>query len=133
MAKINKFANIYDTDGTLISHVNEETGVLDKYTIEDVEKLVDDLTKKVQENPENKHYKIRLNNAQSYLFHIYNTMSREELLNRLSVAKEIVENAKTERSEAEQKIIEQVNEEIDKLKEAYEQEEVEYEEISTKE
>ena len=44
MAKINKFSNIYDKDGNLIRKVNEKTGTLDKYTLEEVEQLVDELT-----------------------------------------------------------------------------------------
>lgn len=51
MAKINKFANIYDKDGNLVRKVNEQTGMLDNYTLEEVEELVDKLTKQVQENP----------------------------------------------------------------------------------
>jgi len=57
MAKINKFANIYDKDGNLVRKVNEQTGKLDSYTLEEVEELVDKLTKQVQENPENIEYK----------------------------------------------------------------------------
>ena len=41
MTKINKFSNIYDKDGNLIRKVNEKTGTLDKYTLEEVEQLVD--------------------------------------------------------------------------------------------
>lgn len=129
MAKINKYANIYDKNGELVRPINPETGKLDKYTLEEVEKLVDDLTEKVKENPENKDLRIQLNHTQSYLFYMYNNMSREDLLKRLSIAKEVVDKAKTERNEAEQQMLSQINEEIDKLKDAYESEYTEYEEV----
>lgn len=129
MAKINKYANIYDKAGNLVRPINAETGKLDRYTIDEVEKLVDELTEKYREDPKNTDLAIQLNNTQKYLYHMYNNMSKEDLLKRLSIAKEVVDNAKTERNEAEQKILEQVNEEIDKLKEAYESEYTEYEEV----
>ena len=134
MAKINKYANIYDKSGNLVRPINSETSKLDKYTIDEVEKLVDELTEKYKADPKNDDLAVQLNNTQKYLYYMYNNMSREDLLKRLSIAKDVVDKAKSERSEAEQKILEQVNEEIDKLKEAYEAENdtmdeyVEYEE-----
>lgn len=122
MGKINKYANIYDKEGNLVRHTNIETHELDKVTIEEVEKLVDELTEKYKADPKNNDLAIQLNNAQKYLYYMYNNMSREDLLKRLSIAKDVVDKAKSERNEAEQKILEQVNEEIDKLKEAYEAE-----------
>lgn len=123
MGKINKYANIYDKEGNLVRHTNIETHELDKVTIEEVEKLVDELTEKYKADPKNNDLAIQLNNAQKYLYYMYNNMSREDLLKRLSIAKDVVDKAKAERNETEQKILEQVNEEIDKLKEAYETEE----------
>lgn len=43
------YSNIYDVDGNIV----RKAGDNHKFTIEEVEKLVDDLTQKVQENPEN--------------------------------------------------------------------------------
>lgn len=129
MAKINKYANIYSKEGDLIRPISIETGKLEKYTLEEVEKLVDDLTEKYKADPNNEGLMVQLNNTQKYLYYMYNNMSKEDLLKRLSIAKEVVDNAKTERNEAEQQIIEQVNKEIDKLKEAYESEYTEYEEV----
>lgn len=139
MAKINKFSNIYDKDGNLIRKVNENTGRLDKYTIEEVEQLVDELTEKVKENPENLEYKTQLNNVQSFLFNMYNHMSRNDLMKRMTVLQDSIQKAKSDVTEKEQAVLEKVNEEMDKLKQAYEAEEpvmdeyVAYEEIKDNE
>lgn len=139
MAKINKFSNIYDKDGNLIRKVNEKTGKLDKYTIEEVEQLVDELTEKVKENPENLEYKTQLNNVQSFLFNMYNHMSRNDLMKRMTVLQDSIQKAKSDVTEKEQAVLEKVNEEMDKLKQAYEAEEpvmdeyVAYEEIKDNE
>ena len=63
MAQINKHANIYDIDGNLINKVDDK-GNLPKKTIDEVEALVDKLTKNVADNPHNEVYKVYLNNAQ---------------------------------------------------------------------
>lgn len=139
MAKINKFSNIYDKDGNLIRKVNEKTGRLDKYTIEEVEQLVDELTEKVKENPENLEYKTQLNNVQSFLFNMYNHMSRNDLMKRMTILQDSIQKAKSDVTEKEQAVLEKVNEEMDKLKQAYEAEEpvmdeyVAYEEIKDNE
>lgn len=139
MAKINKFSNIYDKNGNLIRKVNEKTGRLDKYTIEEVEQLVDKLTEKVKENPENLEYKTQLNNVQSFLFNMYNHMSRNDLMKRMTVLQDSIQKAKSDVTEKEQAVLEKVNEEMDKLKQAYEAEEpvmdeyVAYEEIKDNE
>lgn len=139
MAKINKFSNIYDKDGNLIRKVNKKTGRLDKYTIEEVEQLVDELTEKVKENPENLEYKTQLNNVQSFLFNMYNHMSRNDLMKRMTVLQDSIQKAKSDVTEKEQAVLEKVNEEMDKLKQAYEAEEpvmdeyVAYEEIKDNE
>lgn len=49
MGKINKFANIYDTEGNLIRHVGDD-GKLKKYTIQELEELVDKLSEDKDEN-----------------------------------------------------------------------------------
>ena len=139
MAKINKFSNIYDKDGNLIRKVNEKTGRLDKYTIEEVEQLVDELTEKVKENPENLEYKTQLNNVQSFLFNMYNHMSRNDLMKRMTILQDSIQKAKSDATEKEQAVLDKVNEEMDKLKQTYEAEEpvmdeyVAYEEIKDNE
>lgn len=120
MAKINKFANIYDKDGNLVRKVNEQTGMLDNYTLEEVEELVDELTKKVQENPENIEYKTQLNNTQAFLFNMYNHMSKEDLSKRLSVLQNAIDSAKDKANEADKVALDHANEQLETLKNAYE-------------
>ena len=118
MAKIDPNANLYDIDGNLISKAP-----LKNKTISEVEQLVDDLTKKVEENPDNEVYKVYLNNAQSFLFAMYNNMSKEDLISRISALQSSVEAAKTEVDEAEQKQLEETNKALDELKEKIESQE----------
>lgn len=129
MAKINKFSNIYDKDGNLIRKVNEKTGTLDKYTLEEVEQLVDELTQKVKDNPENLEYKTQLNNTQAFLFNMYNNMSKEDLMKRMTVLQNSIEKAKSDVTDKDQAVLKQINEEMDKLKQEYEDEYVPFEEI----
>lgn len=49
MGKINKYANIYDTEGNLIRHVGDD-GKLKNYTINELEDLVDKLAEDKDEN-----------------------------------------------------------------------------------
>lgn len=115
MSKIDPNANLYDIDGNLISKAP-----LKNKTISEVEQLVDDLTKKVEENPDNEVYKVYLNNAQSFLFAMYNNMNKEDLISRISALQSSVEAAKTEVNEVEQKQLEETNKALDELKETIE-------------
>ena len=114
---MNKFSNLYDIDGNIINKSPQHN-----FTIEETEQLVDDLTKKVQENPDNEVYKVYLNNAQKWLMKLYNEMSREDLMKRMSILNTQLEEAKSEANEAEQKAIEEVSKAMEYLKEAYEKE-----------
>ena len=69
MGKINKYANIYDTEGNLIRHVGDD-GKLKNYTINELEDLVDKLT---EDKDEEGHVKDpqSLNNAYSVLTEEY--------------------------------------------------------------
>lgn len=116
MSKIDPNANLYDIDGNLISKAP-----LKSKTIEEVEQLVDELTKKVQDNPENEVYKVYLNNAQSFLFGMYNHMSKEDLISRISALQSSVEKAKSEVNEAEQAKLEETNKALEELKNSYEE------------
>lgn len=111
MSKIDPNANLYDIDGNLISKAP-----LNNKTISEVEQLVDELTKKVQDNPENEVYKVYLNNAQQFLFGMYNNMSKEDLISRISVLQNSVEKAKSEVNEAEQSKLEEINKVLEELK-----------------
>lgn len=116
MSKIDPNANLYDIDGNLISKAP-----LNNKTISEVEQLVDELTKKVQDNPENEVYKVYLNNAQQFLFSMYNNMSKEDLISRISVLQNSVEKAKSEVNEAEQAKLEETNKVLEELKNSYEE------------
>ena len=115
---MSKFSNLYDIDGNIINPAPQHN-----FTIEETEKLVDDLTKKVQENPDNEVYKVYLNNAQKWLFKLYNEMSREDLMKRMTILNDTIQQAKTEASEAEKAQIDEVSKAMEELKEAYDKEE----------
>jgi len=114
---MSKFSNIYDIDGELIRRGDQGA-----FTLEETEELVDKLTKKVQENPDNEVYKVYLNNAQKWLFKLYNEMSKEDLMKRMTFLTDTVTEAKSKASEAEQKQIEEINKAIEELKTAYDNE-----------
>lgn len=69
MGKINKYANIYDTEGNLIRHVGDD-GKLKNYTINELEDLVDKLA---EDKDEEGHVKDpqSLNNVYSVLTEEY--------------------------------------------------------------
>ena len=110
--------NIYDIDGNIIRKAGEG-----RFTIEETEALVDELTKKVQENPDNEVYKVYLNNAQKWLMHLYDGMSRQDLMNRMSILQNSIQDAKDDATEDEQEMLEKVNEAMETLKKEYESEE----------
>ena len=112
--------NIYDIDGNIIRKAGEG-----RFTIEETEQLVDDLTKKVQENPDNEVYKVYLNNAQKWLMHLYDNMSREDLMKRMSIIQDSIKDAKNEATSAEQDMLDKVNEAVEELKKEYENENTE--------
>ena len=66
MGKICKYSNLYDKDGKLIRSVDSISGRLEDYTIEELENLVDELSK-----DETKH--TEYTNSMSVLMHMYET------------------------------------------------------------
>lgn len=127
--------NIYDIDGNLI----RKAGDTHKFTLEEVEKMVDDLTEKVKNNPDKEIYRVYLNNAQKWLFNMYNNMDKDELFKRLSVLQNAINDAKTEQNETEQQKLQEINEAVEQLKQEYEEkpivmdEYVPFEEVKTEE
>jgi len=111
---MSKFSNLYDIDGNIINKSPQH-----RYTLEETEQLVDDLSKKVQENPDNEVYKVYLANAQKWLYKLYNEMDREELMKRMNFVTDSVQNAKNEVNEAEQKEIDEINKAVEELKKEY--------------
>ena len=112
------YTNIYDIDGNLIRAAGDNH----KFTIEEVEQMVDDLTEKVKNNPENEVYKVYLDNVNKYLMQMYNTMDRDELMKRLNIVQESIKNAQSEESEAEKAQLDEIAEAMNKLKEEYDNE-----------
>lgn len=81
MRKINKYANIYDKEGNLIRHVGDD-GKLKKYTINELEDLVDNLAEDKDENGNVKDPQ-SLNNVYSVLSEQYKK-NPSYLINKLS-------------------------------------------------
>ena len=66
MGKICKYSNLYDKDGKLIRLVDSVSGRLEDYTIEELENLVDELSKDETKRTE-------YTNSMSVLMHMYET------------------------------------------------------------
>ena len=66
MGKICKYSNLYDKDGKLIRSVDSVSGMLEDYTIEELENLVDELSKDETKRTE-------YTNSMSVLMHMYET------------------------------------------------------------
>ena len=111
---MSKYSNLYDIDGNIINKSPQHT-----FTLEETEKLVDDLSKKVEENPNNEVYKVYLANAQKWLFKLYNEMSRDELMKRMNFVTDSIQNAKTEVNEAEQAQLDEISKAVEELKKEY--------------
>ena len=114
---MNNYTNIYDVDGNIV----RKAGDNHKFTLEEVEKLVDDLTEKVRQNPDNQVYKVYLNNAQKWLFNMYNSMSTEDLKQRISLLQNTIQDAKDNANELEQKNLEEINKIMDEFKAQYDE------------
>lgn len=69
MGKISKFANLYDKDGNLIRKVNEK-GVLENYSIEELEQLIDQLSRDYKQDGDTV-TKFALDYANSMLMKLY--------------------------------------------------------------
>ena len=114
------YSNIYDVDGNII----RKAGDNHKFTLEEVEKLVDDLTQKVQENPDNQVYKVYLNNAHKWLYNMYNSMSTEDIKARISALQNNIQEAKNDLNEAEKQQLDSISQAMEQLKAEYEKETV---------
>lgn len=113
--------NIYDIDGNII----RKAGDNHKFTVEEIEKLVDDLTEKVRQNPDNQVYKVYLDNAQRYLYNMYNNMSIEDLKSRISLLQDSIKDAKADEAKREQDNLTEINNIMEEFKAQYDKEEPE--------
>lgn len=108
-----KWGNIYDKDGNLLRRVDEKTGMIKPYSIEELEKLCDDL------DPNSREYM----NSSSILMQMYQNpktkedkeyirKKQQELLDRLQKQ---AENNKNKSSESVVEALEEVNKELDNM------------------
>lgn len=110
MGKICKYCNIYDRNGNLIRHVDEKTGRLKPYTIQELEEYIDTLEKGTLE----------YNNCISWLIGMYQNpktkedkeyvkQQQENLIKKLQDA----QNEKKRREEAGKASLEQLKQDIE--------------------
>lgn len=128
---MSKFSNIYDIDGNLIRGAEEGS-----FSIEETEKLIDDLYAKVkhaeseeateQEKEHLEIYQIYLNNANKWLMHLYDQMKPEDRMKHLQEKfannNTVIENAKAEAVDAEQAKLDAINKAMEELKTEYDKE-----------
>ena len=107
MSKINKWANLYDKDGKLIRKVDEKTGKLENYTMEELEELVDQLYNDKDEDGKIKNPQA-LNNVNMVLMEYYRKYGNPHLKDIL----EKLQNSKSTDEQAQEKLRE-VEEEIE--------------------
>ena len=80
MGKICKYSNLYDKDGKLIRSVDSVSGRLEDYTIEELENLVDELSKDETKRTE-------YTNSMSVLMHMYETKGnphKDEIIQKIN-------------------------------------------------
>lgn len=104
MAKLNKYANLYDKDGNLIRHIDEKTGKLEDYTMEELEELVDKLANDKDENGRVRN-PMALNNANLILMQYYMRYGNPHI-------DEILKRSKS----SDEQFIEKINEVAEELK-----------------
>lgn len=108
-----KWGNIYDKDGNLLRRVDEKTGMIKPYSIEELEALCEDL------DPNSREYM----NSSSILIQMYQNpktkddkeyvrKKQQELLDKLQKQ---AENNKNKSSESVVEALEEVNEELDNM------------------
>lgn len=105
MGKINRYANIYDTDDNLLRHVNED-GYLEDCTIKELEDLVDRLAEDKDENGNVKDPQA-LNNTTAILFQQYQKLGNPHeagILKKTEEANKAKESEQTTEEQAKAKL-----------------------------
>lgn len=110
------YTNIYDIDGNLIRAAGDNH----QFTIEEIEKMVDDMAQKVKDNPDKEIYKVYLNNLHAWLYNMYNHMDPDDVIKRLNSLQTAIGDAKKELSDKESEDLTKLNTQINDLKEKYE-------------
>lgn len=127
MAKLNKYANIYDKDGNLMRHIDPKTGKLEDYTIEELEELVDKLGDDKDENGKIKDSNA-FNKASMILMQYYQKYGNPHMDEMIERIKSTMPAKTTEEevSDVLEELKEDIKEEVTKeIKEEY----VEFEEV----
>lgn len=109
MGKINRYANIYDKDGNLLRHVNED-GYLEDYTIKELEDLVDKLSEDKDENGNVKDPQA-LNNVTAILFQMYQKLGNPHEADLLKKLQEF--NAKQSTEQQAKEVLNELSEQLD--------------------
>ena len=91
MGKICKYSNLYDKDGKLIRSMDSVSGRLEDYTIEELENLVDELSKDETKRTE-------YTNSMSVLMHMYETKGNPH---KDEIVKKVNDYVKTKTTKAE--------------------------------
>lgn len=91
MTKIVNWSNLYSKDGSLL-----KKAPLADYNIEETEKLLDDLTKQVEENPDDELLKVYLNNTTKWLYHLYQLYGNPHEKKIMDYIKSVANNDVTE-------------------------------------
>ena len=91
MGKISKYSNLYDRNGKLIRPIDSVSGRLEPYSIEELEKLVDELAKDETKCTE-------YTNSMSVLMHMYETKGNPH---KDEIVQKVNEYVKTKTTKAE--------------------------------
>ena len=91
MGKISKYSNLYDINGKLIRSIDSVSGRLEPYSIEELEKLVDELAKDETKRTE-------YTNGMSVLMRMYDTKGNPH---KNEIVKKINEYVRTKTTKAE--------------------------------
>lgn len=111
-----KWGNLYDKDGNLLKKCNEK-GILENYTMEELEALVDKLGNDKDENGNLKNPQA-FNNAQGILFQYYQKYGNPHEKELLERVKELNEKRKKE-ADRQAKIVEDAKELTEDNKPSY--------------
>lgn len=113
MGKISKYSNVYDKNGNLLRHVNDK-GVLEEYSMEELESLIDELAADKDENGNVKNPQA-LNNANQIYFMICQKPENAAKL-RDKFAKIQEEYNKSKENDENEQITQKLNEVAQQLK-----------------
>lgn len=120
--KIYKHANLYDKDGNLLRHV-DQNGILQKYNLKELEELVDKLGNE-KDNNGNIKDPIGFNNASYVLFQMYQKYGYPQLTELLKNFAKTPENESETSSESEASSETEINSESETSSEYIDYEEI---------